>query len=308
VTEAERARLTLELALELHAAEPHQTNWYGGATYSFGEKAYEAWADDLDELDYPADLNKPRPDEPEIYDAIRFGTLLENEILDPFSRKVDFQCADITENTRASYPIGHIANAKIPCVGDHPKDIIFLTADAFGVLPPVSRLTPEQAMYHFMSGYTAKIAGTEQGVDEPQATFSTCFGAAFIVRHPTVYAELLADKIKKHGSKVWLVNTGWAGGPYGTGSRIKLAYTRAIINAIHGGTLVTAPTAQDPVFGLELVTECPGVPSELLCPRRTWANPEAYDRKAWQLAELFKNNFAQFASGTKPQIVAAGPK
>ena len=246
--------------------------------------------------------------EPEIYGAIHFGTVMENVIFDPLSRKVDFSCADITENTRACYPIEHVLNARIPAIGGHPKNIIFLTADAFGVLPPVARLTPEQAMYSFVSGYTAKIAGTEEGVDEPQATFSACFGAAFMVRHPSVYAELLAEKIRAHGSRVWMVNTGWSRGPYGVGSRIRIPYTRAIIDAIHAGTLDDAPTATDPVFGVEVVTECPGVPSEILIPRDTWADPDAYDRKAKELAGLFTSNFKQFEAGASPEIVAAGPQ
>ncbi|MCK4514584.1 MAG: phosphoenolpyruvate carboxykinase (ATP), partial [Spirochaetaceae bacterium] len=204
-------------------------------------------------------------------------------------------------------PIEHVVNAKIPAIGGHPKNIIFLTADAFGVLPPVARLTPEQAMYSFMSGYTAKIAGTEEGVDEPQATFSACFGAAFMVRHPSVYAELLAGKIRAHGSRVWMVNTGWSGGPYGVGSRIRIPHTRAIIDAIHAGALDKAPTGADPVFGVEVVTECPGVPSEILIPRNTWADSDAYDRKARELAGLFKSNFRQFEAGASPEIAAAGP-
>jgi len=245
--------------------------------------------------------------EPEIYGAIHFGTVMENVVFDPFSRKVDYSCADITENTRACYPLEHVLNAKIPAIGGHPKNIIFLTADAFGVLPPVARLTPEQAMYSFISGYTAKIAGTEEGVDEPQATFSACFGAAFMVRHPSVYAELLAEKIRTHGSRVWMVNTGWSGGPYGVGSRIRIPHTRAIIDAIHAGTLDSAPTITDPVFRVEVVTECPGVPSEILIPRNTWADPDAYDRKARELAGLFRSNFKQFEAGATAGIVAAGP-
>ncbi|MEM7788019.1 MAG: phosphoenolpyruvate carboxykinase (ATP), partial [Bacteroidota bacterium] len=186
--------------------------------------------------------------EPEIYNAIRYGTVLENVVYDEVTREVDYHDTSITQNTRASYPIEHIDNAKIPCVGGHPSNVIFLTADAFGVLPPVAKLTPEQAMYHFISGYTAKVAGTEVGVTEPVATFSACFGAPFMVWHPSTYAELLAEKIDRHGSDVWLVNTGWTGGPYGTGNRMSLAHTRAIIDAIHDGSLAQAPTVRDPVF------------------------------------------------------------
>ena len=270
------------------------------------------WSDDgifnIEGGCYAKCINLSPEDEPEIYSAIHFGTVMENVIFDPLSRKVDFSCADITENTRACYPIEHVLNAKIPAIGGHPKNIIFLTADAFGVLPPVARLAPEQAMYSFMSGYTAKIAGTEEGVDKPQATFSACFGAAFMVRHPSVYAELLAEKIRAHGSRVWMVNTGWSGGPYGVGSRIRIPHTRAIIDAIHAGTLDKAPTTADPVFRVEVVTECPGVPSGILIPRNTWADPDAYDRKARELAGLFKSNFKQFEAGAPPEIAAAGPQ
>jgi phosphoenolpyruvate carboxykinase (ATP) len=229
--------------------------------------------------------------EPDIYKAIRFGAVLENVRHDPTSRDVDYTDRSYTENTRAAYPIDHMENAKIPCVGGHPKNIIFLTADAFGVLPPVSRLSPEDAMYHFLSGYTAKIAGTEEGVKEPQATFSACFGAAFLVRHPKVYGDLLAERIRKHRAKAWLVNTGWTGGGYGVGSRIKLGYTRAIIDAIHSGALDDAPTERHPAFGLEMVTGCPGVPSELLSPRQAWEDGAAYDTAARRLAGLFDDNF-----------------
>lgn len=207
--------------------------------------------------------------EPEIFQAIRFGTVLENVAYDPHSRAVDYTSSAFTENTRASYPIEHIPNAKIPCVGSHPKNVVFLTCDAFGVLPPVSKLSPAQAMYHFISGYTAKVAGTEMGVTEPQATFSACFGAAFMVWHPNKYAELLAEKIQKFGSDVWLVNTGWAGGPYGVGKRMKLAYTRAIVDAIHTGELKNQPTETDPIFGFEVVVQCPGVPDNILVPKHS---------------------------------------
>ena len=245
--------------------------------------------------------------EPEIWDAIRFGSLLENVTVCPESREIDYQDASITENTRVSYPIEFIHNAKVPCMGGHPSNIILLTCDAFGVLPPVSKLSPEQAMYHFISGYTAKVAGTEQGVTEPQATFSTCFGAAFIVWHPSAYAQLLAEKMRKHGARAWLVNTGWSGGGYGQGQRMKLAYTRAIIDAIHNGSLDKVATVTDPVFGLAVPSECPGVPANILQPRNTWPTPEAFDEKAAHLANLFQRNFEKFKEGCTPEILAAGP-
>ncbi len=246
--------------------------------------------------------------EPEIYDAIRYGTVLENVIYDKDSRKVDYTNSSITENTRAAYPIEYINNAKIPCQGGHPKNIVFLTCDAFGVLPPVSKLTPTQAMYHFISGYTAKVAGTEMGVTEPQATFSACFGAAFLVWHPSKYAEMLAEKMEKHGAKAWLVNTGWSGGAYGEGSRMKLSYTRAIIDAIHSGNLAQAQTVPDPVFKFEVPTTCENVPESILQPRQTWSNPKKYDETLSKLARLFQNNFTQYESGCKAEIVDAGPK
>lgn len=246
--------------------------------------------------------------EPEIYKAIRYGTVLENVVYDERTRAVDYADTSLTQNTRAAYPIEFIDNAKVPCVGGHPKNIILLTCDAFGVLPPVSKLTPEQAMYHFISGYTAKVAGTEVGITEPVATFSACFGAAFMVWHPSKYAELLAEKMAKHGAKAWLVNTGWTGGPYGTGSRINLSYTRAIIDAIHNGDLDHVETMVDPLFGLAIPTSCPNVPANLLLPKNTWADPEAYDRQAEKLASLFTTNFAKYEVGSSPEIVAAGPR
>jgi phosphoenolpyruvate carboxykinase (ATP) len=262
---------------------------------------------------YAKCINLKQENEPEIYDAIRFGALLENVIYDPLTRKVDYTSSEVTENTRVSYPIEHVANAKIPGLGGHPKNIIFLTCDAFGVLPPVSRLTPEQAMYHFVSGYTAKVAGTEQGIEEPEATFSACFGAAFMVRHPSVYAHLLRERIREHGAAVWLVNTGWSGGPYGTGSRISIRHTRAIIDAIHEGTLANAPAEADPVFRFNVVTSCPGLPDEILKPRNTWKDVEAYDRKARELARLFVENFTRFRAGVPEgisvdDIAEAGPQ
>ena len=201
-----------------------------------------------------------------------------------------------------------IPNAKLPATGGHPKNVIFLTADAFGVLPPVSKLTPGQAMYHFISGYTAKVAGTEVGVKDPEPTFSACFGGPFLVWHPTKYAELLAEKLRKHGAQTWLVNTGWSGGAYGTGSRIKLRYTRAIIDAIHSGALDKAETVEDPNFGLAVPTSCPEVPSEILSPRNTWADKAAYDAQAKKLAKLFAENFKKYEAQASAEVRADGPK
>ena len=236
--------------------------------------------------------------EPQIFRAIRFGAVLENVVHDPASRVPDYNDRSLTENTRACYPIEHMETAVLPCVGGHPKHIIFLTCDAFGVLPPVSRLTPSQASYHFLSGYTAKVAGTEVGIAEPQATFSACFGAAFLVLHPTRYGDFLADKIREHQAQAWLVNTGWTGGPYGVGSRIKLSYTRAIIDAIHDGSLLNVPTIEDERWQLHIPTSCPGVPTELLNPRTVWRNPEAYEPAAAKLATLFRENFEKNFAGS----------
>ncbi|MCB0717711.1 MAG: phosphoenolpyruvate carboxykinase (ATP) [Bacteroidetes bacterium] len=256
---------------------------------------------------YAKAINLSKEKEPEIYGAIRFGTVLENVVYDKVSRVVDYDDTTITENTRASYPIEYIPNAKLPCVGGHPSNIIFLTADAFGVLPPVSRLSPEQAMYHFISGYTAKVAGTEVGVTEPQATFSACFGAAFLVWHPNKYAEMLAAKMRSHRAEAWLVNTGWSGGAYGVGSRISLKYTRAIIDAIHDGSLAESPTVTDQVFGFQVPTSCNGVPAEVLIPRNNWNDVSDYDRTARKLANLFVTNFERYASGVSDEVLSAGP-
>ena len=246
--------------------------------------------------------------EPEIYHAIRYGAVLENVVYDESTHEVNYDDATITENTRAAYPIDFIPRAKLSGIGDHPRHLIFLTCDAFGVLPPVARLAPEQAMYHFISGYTAKVAGTEVGVTTPTATFSACFGAAFLVWHPFKYAELLAQRIKAHGTQAWLVNTGWSGGGPGVGSRMKIATTRAIIDAIHTGTLDRAPTQHDPRLNLDVPTVCPGVPEEALIPRRSWADPAAYDQAADHLARLFATNFAKYADGCSPEVRAGGPK
>ncbi|QDT39641.1 phosphoenolpyruvate carboxykinase (ATP) [Stratiformator vulcanicus] len=246
--------------------------------------------------------------EPDIFQALRFGAVLENVVYDAETHHVDFHDTTLTQNTRGAYPIEFIKNAKIPCVAGHPTDVIFLTCDAFGVLPPVSKLTPEQAMYHFISGYTAKVAGTEMGVTEPQATFSPCFGGPFLVWSPMKYAELLAEKLRKHGTNVWLVNTGWSGGAYGEGSRMKLKLTRAIVDAIHRGKLVDAPTEADPVFGFHVVTECEGVPPEALVPKKSWSDPVKFDESARKLAGLFAKNFEQYAPLCTDEVKAAGPR
>jgi phosphoenolpyruvate carboxykinase (ATP) len=244
--------------------------------------------------------------EPDIFQALHFGAVLENVVLE-VDRQPDYDDARYTENTRGAYPIEFVRNAKIPCQAGHPTDIIFLTCDAFGVLPPVSKLTPAQTMYHFISGYTAKVAGTEVGVREPTATFSPCFGGPFLVLHPAAYAELLAQKMKHHQVNVWLVNTGWSGGPYGVGSRMQLRYTRSIIDAIHSGELAGAPTQRDPIFGFQVITSCPHVPNEILWPRQTWSDPQAYDLAAKKLAALFRKNFEAYAAGAGAEVHAAGP-
>ena len=248
-----------------------------------------------------------RESEPEIFDALRFGAVLENVVYDKAHRHVDFGDTTITQNTRGAYPIEFMRNARIPCVAGHPTDIIFLTCDAFGILPPVSKLTPEQAMYYFISGYTAKVAGTEMGVNEPEATFSPCFGGPFLVWHPGVYAKLLADKIRKHGSSVWLVNTGWSGGSYGTGSRMPLRFTRAIVDGIHSGQLRSAPTMHDPIMNLEVVTACAGVPAEMLQPRLAWGNESAFEDSSRKLAARFRRNFEQYAGTVVEDVIASGP-
>jgi phosphoenolpyruvate carboxykinase (ATP) len=246
--------------------------------------------------------------EPEIFQALRFGAVLENVVYDPDTHHVDFHDTSITQNTRGAYPIEFIHNAKIPCVAGHPTDVIFLTCDAFGVLPPVSKLTPAQAMYHFISGYTAKVAGTEMGVTEPQATFSPCFGGPFLVWHPSKYAELLAQKMQQHQANAWLVNTGWSGGAYGVGARMKLKLTRAIINAIHSGELAQAEFVIDPIFGVQVPQSCHGVPANILMPREAWHDKASYEATARKLAKLFIDNFTKYADGSVADVRAAGPK
>ncbi|MBI4520549.1 MAG: phosphoenolpyruvate carboxykinase (ATP) [Gemmatimonadetes bacterium] len=247
--------------------------------------------------------------EPEIFHASqRFGTVLENVILDPVTRDPDWDDDSITENTRSSYPIDYIPNAVVSGRAGHPKNILFLTADAFGVMPPISRLTPEQAMYHFLSGYTAKVAGTERGLTEPVATFSMCFGAPFLPLKPSVYADLLGRKMRGHGVACWLVNTGWTGGPYGVGRRMKLEYTRAMIRAVLAGTLQSAEFEREPVFGLLIPESAPHVPADVLKPRSTWPDAKDYDARAAKLAGMFKQNFEQFAGDVTAAVRDAGPE
>ena len=246
--------------------------------------------------------------EPEIYQTTRrFGTVLENVTIDPDTRRLNLVEAG-TENTRGAYPITHIDNIAEGSMAGHPKNIFMLTADAFGVLPPISRLTPDQAKYHFISGYTAKVAGTERGVKEPQATFSACFGAPFMSRRPSVYAKMLGEKIARHDVKVWLVNTGWTGGPHGVGQRMQLAHTRAMVKAALSGELDGVETVQHPVFGIHVPTSCPHVPPAVLDPRTTWADADAYDAQARKLAGMFQKNFETFEQDVTEEIRAAGPK
>lgn len=258
---------------------------------------------------YAKVIRLSRTAEPEIYETTRrFGTILENVSIDSDTRRLDLDDASLTENTRAAYPISHIPNADRGGQCGHPRTIIMLTADAFGVLPPISRLTPAQAMYHFLSGYTAKVAGTETGVTEPQATFSTCFGAPFMVLPPATYARMLGELIARHHVSVWLVNTGWTGGPYGVGRRMPIAYTRAMVRAALTGALDEVPTQPDPLFGVSVPVRCPDVPQEVLQPRNTWEDQAAYDRQARDLANRFVTNFQQFATDAAPEVRAAGPR
>ncbi|XP_007204991.2 phosphoenolpyruvate carboxykinase (ATP) [Prunus persica] len=263
---------------------------------------------------YAKCIDLSREKEPDIWNAIKFGAVLENVVFDDYTRLVNYADKSVTENTRAAYPIEFIPNALIPCVGPHPKNVILLACDAFGVLPPVSKLNLAQTMYHFISGYTALVAGTEDGIKEPTATFSACFGAAFLMLHPTKYAAMLAEKMQTHGATGWLVNTGWSGGSYGSGSRIKLAYTRKIIDAIHSGSLLKTEYKKTKVFGLEIPSEVEEVPSEILDPVNTWSDKNAYNETLMKLAGLFKNNFETFTNyqigednKLTEEILAAGP-
>jgi phosphoenolpyruvate carboxykinase (ATP) len=247
--------------------------------------------------------------EPEIYATTRqFGTVLENVAIDARTRRVNLDDASLTENTRGAYPITQIPNMALSGKGGHPRNIIMLTCDAFGVLPPLARLTPQQAMYYFLSGYTAKVAGTETGVTEPEATFSACFGAPFMALPPLTYAQLLGERIARHNVAVWLVNTGWSGGPYGIGQRIKLSSTRAIVKAVLSGAMKDVPLKSDPIFGIGVPVSCPGVPPEILAPRKTWKDPAAYDKKARELAGMFESNFRENAGDAPDEVRDAGPK
>jgi phosphoenolpyruvate carboxykinase (ATP) len=290
-----KTTLSADPARKLIGDDEH--GWANGSVFNFEGGCYAKCIDLTEEK------------EPQIYAAIKPGALVENTVYFPNTAEVNFADGSITENTRVAYPIDHIPNAKIPSVGADPKNIFFLTCDAYGVLPPISKLSKAQAMYHFISGYTAKVAGTEVGVTEPQATFSACFGRAFLPLHPTKYAELLGAKLDEHPNvNVWLINTGWSGGSYGTGSRMKLAYTRAMITAAINGQLDNVVYEAHPIFGMHMPTTCPAVPSEILVPRNTWANGEEYDKVAQHLAQLFVDNFNKYASHANAEILSAAPK
>ena len=256
---------------------------------------------------YAKCINLKEEKEPEIYHAIRTGALVENVKFFPGTNQINFEDGSITENTRVSYPLSYISNSLEPSNGPTPKNIFFLTCDAYGVLPPISRLTPSQAMYQFISGYTAKVAGTETGITEPKPTFSACFGAPFLPLHPGRYADLLGEKIKQQGVTVWMINTGWSGGPFGKGSRINLTYTRAMITAALGGALDNVEYQTHPVFGMAMPLSCPGVPTDLLNPRHTWPDTAAYDEMAARVAGWFVTNFEKYASGVSAEILQAGP-
>ena len=257
---------------------------------------------------YAKTIDLSEEKEPEIYQAVRPGAVVENIHFYPGTRQIDFSSKEITENTRVSYPLNFISNALEPSIGGLPKNIFFLTCDAYGVLPPISKLTPGQAMYQFISGYTAKVAGTEAGVTEPKSTFSACFGAPFLPLHPGKYAAMLGKKMKEHAVNVWMINTGWSGGPYGIGKRMKLSYTRAMITAALEGRLDNVNFESHPVFGMLMPLSCPEVPSEILNPRNTWANKTAYDTKSRELATEFVQNFTKYADGVSEEILKAGPE
>ncbi|NCT93466.1 MAG: phosphoenolpyruvate carboxykinase (ATP) [Chitinophagaceae bacterium] len=257
---------------------------------------------------YAKTIDLSEEKEPEIYHAIRSGALVENITFEAGTNRIDFASKAITENTRVSYPLHYISNAMEPSIGGLPKNIFFLTCDAYGVLPPISKLTPGQAMYQFISGYTAKVAGTEAGVTEPKSTFSACFGAPFLPLHPGKYAEMLGNKMREHAVNVWMINTGWSGGSYGTGSRMKLSYTRAMITAALNGKLDAVAYEAHPVFGMLVPQSCDGVPAEILNPRNTWADQEAYDAKARDLAQQFISNFTKYEAGVSDEIKMAAPK
>jgi phosphoenolpyruvate carboxykinase (ATP) len=270
------------------------------------------WADDgifnVEGGCYAKCIRLSREGEPQIWDAIRFGCVLENVVVDTDTRRPDYDDDRFTENTRAAYPVDFIPNCELSGRGGHPDTIVFLTCDAFGVLPPLARLTPEQALYHFLSGYTAKIAGTEGGVTDPEATFSTCFAAPFLPLPPARYAEMLRDRLRRHGAEVWLVNTGWTGGGFSRGKRIALAHTRKMVRSILDRSLQSVPFAIDPIFGLNVPQSCRDVPPQMLCPRDTWANPAEYDAAARRLATLFHANFKSYAAQVSEGVRAAGPR
>jgi phosphoenolpyruvate carboxykinase (ATP) len=256
---------------------------------------------------YAKCINLSREYEPQIWDALRFGAVLENVVLDPKDRVPDFSDGSLTENTRGAYPLDYIPGRVDPSIAGHPSTVIFLTADAFGVLPPISILEDEQIMYHFISGYTSKLAGTERGIEEPEATFSACFGEPFLPLSPLKYAEMLKDKVNQFGAKVFLINTGWSGGPYGVGERIALKYTRQMVTMALAGELDNVETRIDPVFGFKVPLSCPGVPAEILDPKQTWADPEAYDRKARELAQAFQKNYSEKYADLAEEVRLAGP-
>jgi len=257
---------------------------------------------------YAKVINLSEESEPEIFATTRrFGTILENVGFDSITRRLDLNDVTLTENTRAAYPLKHVPNALRESMSGHPQNVIMLTADAFGVMPPISRLSPEQAMYHFISGYTAKVAGTEAGITEPQATFSACFGAPFMVLHPSHYAELLAKKIKKHNVTCWLVNTGWTGGAFGVGQRMRIEHTRALLNAALDGTLNKQDFKTDPIFGVAIPTTCPNIPEKILNPKNTWSDKEAFDKQARHLAALFEENFREYENDVPEKVRKAGP-
>lgn len=245
--------------------------------------------------------------EPEIYGAVRFGSVVENVAFDEGTHEVDYEDTSITENTRCAYPLQYIPNAKLPALGGHPKNVILLTCDGYGVLPPVSRLSKEQVIYHFLAGYTSKMAGTEVGITKPTAAFSSCYGEPFLVWHPAKYAHMLADRLEHHNACAWLVNTGWIGGAGSDGRRCPLKYTRAIVTAIHNGELRDAQYVENPIFKLKFPKEVTNVPSEILCPATNWKDPAEYEKTALGLATLFKENFEKYADMVGPEIVAAGP-
>jgi phosphoenolpyruvate carboxykinase (ATP) len=257
---------------------------------------------------YAKTIHLSREGEPQIWNAIRFGAVLENVVVDPQTRQPNYDDDYYTENTRAAYPVDHIDHCELSGMGGHPANVLFLTCDAFGVLPPLARLTPEQALYHFLSGYTAKVAGTETGVTEPQATFSTCFAEPFLPLHPVRYAEMLRQRLQQHGSRVWLLNTGWSGGPPGVGARMKLGHTRAMVRAVLDGALEAVPLAPDPIFGVRVPEFCPGVPAEVLRPRAVWKDQAAYEAQARRLAALFREDFRQYEAQVPEAVRQAGPR